>query len=500
MKKLLITIFLIMFMGTAGFAGQDYIVRNEPLADIQQVLFSLDEEYLDSPCTVHQLSYDRIGNQLYIIRRMEKAGAYPVTEQFVYSLDLNKLVGSPTYAVVDDYKRLRIQFDDQGAWSLERDSDGESIWLTKMTADREVSRVAVDAIKNFEIHGEQIILQSTEFSEYEGFGKGIIDPITLDISSLEWIKAVETVDDEDPSYKSEFAFSADGQSLIYSERFGGSEGVLINTIYWEESEADRAELIRKDKSFEITASREDWECGVFDLYTTEDYIVVFSKALMIENEIAVGKGFIERYTYDGELVDSVTTNFGVKRITEGPNGSTLYIQKHYSENVDRDTCSGGTMEVVQVNWENETVKGRTGGPRHIVQERTRDGLTMARFQDSQFGLLRAEEPETGIVDYRAPIRSEENLVRLQMPYYDVAAKLASGARNLVVEYRDQMITLPLTIFDCEDLLDTMPCQDEATFEIILKTDEAGNVSYQVQLFVVEKMNGMTSVVHRKTVE
>lgn len=500
MKKLFITIFLMMLMGNAVFAGEGFIVKNEPLAEKQQRLFLLNEKDFESPIKIQDIEYDRDENQLYIILRMEAEGPHPSTQQYVYSLDSNQLVDTPTYVVADEYNRLRIQFDDHGAWSLEKELDGESIWLTRTTADQEVIRVSVGEIKNFAVYGDQIILQPTGCSEVEGFEKGNIDPITLELSQMELIEPAGINDEKVSVNQSEFAFSADGQKLIYAEQFGGSEGVWINTIYWEESDLDGAELIRKENRFEITASKEDWECAIFDLYTTEDYIVVFSKALMMENGIPVGKGFIERYTYGGELVDSVITNFGVRRITEGQNGSTIYIQKHYEDDIEQDMCSGGTMEVIQVNWENGAIKSRPGGLRHIIQEQTRTGLTIARFQDNQFGLLRAEDPETGVLDYRAPIRSEENLVRLQMSYCDVVAKMASGARNLVVEYKDQMIELPMAIFDCDDLLTSMPCQDEATFEVILKADEAGNVSYQVQLFVVEEVNGMTKLVHRKTIQ
>jgi hypothetical protein len=34
----------------------------------------------------------------------------------------------------------------------------------------------------------------------------------------------------------------------------------------------------------------------------------------------------------------------------------------------------------------------------------------------------------------------------------------------------------------------------------MQTDEAGNITYDVQLFVVEQVDGMTKVVHRKTIQ
>ncbi len=214
----------------------------------------------------------------------------------------------------------------------------------------------------------------------------------------------------------------------------------------------------------------------------------------------VRRGYVERYTYDGELVDSVVTNFGVKKMTEGPNGSTIYIQAKYPEEENQERKRFSALEVIQINWNGEGGLSQNNGPRPVIQERTRAGYTIARFTDHQFGLLRVEEPETGIVDYSAPIRSNENLVKLQIPYCDIKAKMESGARNLMVEYQGQTLTFPMELFACDDMLAAMPCQSDATIEIIMQTDEAGNVTFEVQLFVVEQVNAMTKVVHRKTIQ
>jgi len=226
------------------------------------------------------------------------------------------------------------------------------------------------------------------------------------------------------------------------------------------------------------------------LYTTKDYIVVF----YINDQL---RGVIERYSYGGILHDRATVNARTKGMVEGPNGSTLYIQKADPARVEGEDECEDPIEVVQIIWDEKT---DVAGPKRVIQEKTRVGHTLARFTDSQFGLLRMEEPETGIVDYQAPIRSKENLVKLQIPYCDIKAKLESGARNLMVEYQGQSQSFPMDLFQCDDLLASMPCQDQATIEIIMQTDEAGNITYDVQLFVVEQVDGMTKVVHRKTIQ
>lgn len=250
----------------------------------------------------------------------------------------------------------------------------------------------------------------------------------------------------------------------------------------------------------IYSGRYGYVCG---LYTTKDYIVIY----YMDEQIT---GHIERYTYGGVFDKGVTVNARAIGMVEGPAGSTLYIQKSDPQRLmpgDDDNkddppfypCDD-PIEMVQINWEagNEISSG--SGPRPVIQEQTRAGHTIARFTDSQFGLLRMEDSETGIVDYQAPIRSKENLVKLQIPYCDIKAKLESGARNLMVEYQGQTLRFPMELFECDDMLAAMPCQDEATIEIIIHMDEAGNVTCEVQMFVVEQVNAMTRVVHRKTIQ
>lgn len=58
-----------------------------------------------------------------------------------------------------------------------------------------------------------------------------------------------------------------------------------------------------------------------------------------------------------------------------------------------------------MNWEKETT--RPGGMRPVIVERTFGGQTLARLADKGFGLLKQVEEETGIVDYRAPLKAKK---------------------------------------------------------------------------------------------
>jgi hypothetical protein len=206
---------------------------------------------------------------------------------------------------------------------------------------------------------------------------------------------------------------------------------------------------------------------------------------------------IQRFTYDGDLIDGVEANFQTSCMTAGPNGSTLYAEKRFDS---IDSCEGH-YEIVQINWEAyEESSESTGRPKAVISEKTVGGQTTATFKDDGFGLLRAEDPETGVINYLAPLKSDEAKVRIRIPYADLAAKMGMGAENLMITYAGQVIKIPMTAFDCGDLLAGMPCQDDATFEIQLAKDEAGNVTVKVQLFVVEQVNAMTKLVHRKTIQ
>jgi hypothetical protein len=90
-------------------------------------------------------------------------------------------------------------------------------------------------------------------------------------------------------------------------------------------------------------------------------------------------------------------------------------------------------------------------------------------------------------------------VRLQIPYEDALAKAGLGARNLVLTYLGQEIAIPFERLMSVDLA-SMPCTDEATIEIHLQADEAGQVTISIDLFVVEQVDAMTRLVHRTSIQ
>jgi hypothetical protein len=508
MKKnviLSVLLVLVMLMGSTAFASER---ENVPFASNQHVLFYLQDAPFGSPKSIHDLEYDRINEHLYVILKpgddfqaqftLEQE---PVGNQHVYALTgEGEEVEEPAYPLLLGYQRKGIEFEANQTWSLEfpievnaeeEQEEQSSVWLYNFE-DEIVKPNKSFYAKGFAIQGDHVIYYldcDEEYTFFEGATEitddGIIRSVNVDSDNaiggeLEYIKAYD--------------LSLDGRELI----FAGSIEYDNDGSEYEKNYLVRYDLENREVIAQFLISDfpvvDDYYSEVYDLYATEDYIVVLYK------NAGEMKGYIDRYTYEGEKIDGVETNYCVKKMTQGPDGSTIYIQKRYPDEENQERKEFSALEVIQINWNGEGGLSQNNGPRPVIQERTRAGYTVARFTDHQFGLLRVEEPETGIVDYSAPIRSNEKLVKLQIPYGDIQAKLESGARNLMVKYQGQTLTFPMELFACDEMLAAMPCQSDATIEIIMHTDEAGNVTFEVQLFVVEQVNGMTKVVHRKTIQ
>jgi hypothetical protein len=480
MKRIISLLILLLVMVTwnSAFAGDGPEVINVPLGPNQEILFTLEDPEFGATGNILDLAYDRVSKQLYIFTNDKFE--YLSSSQFTYSLETEKLC-KPSYPLLSEYRRIGIEFEANETWSLEYNENSGHVRLNNFDTGLVESNFRVDAM-GFEVQGNQVIYwNSSRVSYNNSIVLGETQPINGD-------EQIGSIFFEDVSCINGYDFSPNGEEIIFAGSSSDEpDQKSLSDIYVYKMNVEDTSKIER---FKVLSENNLQYARVSDLYTTEDHIVVLYR------DFAESKGYIERYTYDGTRVDGVVTNRCIKKITEGPNDSTIYIQARYPEEESKDRKGYSVMEVIQVNWDGKDATG----PKHVIQEKTRVGHTLARFTDSQFGLLRMEEPETGIVDYKAPIRSKENLVKLQIPYCDIKAKLESGARNLVVEYQGQTLSFPMDLFKCDDMLASMPCQDDATIEIIMYTDEAGTVTYDVQLFVVEQVNAMTRVVHRKTIQ
>ena len=364
---------------------------------------------------------------------------------------------------------------------------------------------------NFEIRGNRMVVLEYDFETYEISPFKVYElpnPLTGYSQPIEKLSYLNVI-----PYS--YDLSADGQSVVVfgpsaaSDQKNISEDMEIGTdVYLEilpiptESIASGALSSPAESDglpVQIKNYAKDQALLVRDMYTTEDHIVV-----LIHDELQ-DRSFIQRYTYGGKVVNQLETNSQTRRMTSGPDGSTLYLQKRYLENDERkEGFESGDfqLEIIRMNWgeEQEFKKATTTGRMQaMIAERTFGGRTIARFADKGFGLIKQIEEETGIVDYRAPLRSSATDVRLQIPYADLMARAGMGARDLVLIYQGQAIAIPFDLLLSADV-NEMPCQDDATIEIHLQMDEEGNVSYTIELFVVDQVNAMTRVVHRKTIQ
>ena len=490
MRKVgLFLLMLCLVLGNVAFAEADVSFETVPLADNQEQLFELPfgniHVYQIKDIEYHEEEGEDL---LYVITCPDVVT--DGSSQFVFDFDGN-VESDPEYPQLDGFKRKYIEFDSGNAYSLEKGED-DTCYDHRMYDLNEGNDLGSleDYVVGYNSDGIRVnenqiaynVQKSSGSIEDPRFYIGTLDPFTASDASTAVIYS-------ETGRTAAFDFSYDGSELIYGtvDCTGPSAnyGIAIRTV-----DADDGhyidEFIIEDTDYE---SGNGMNNAAMSLYTTKDYMVVLTRME------ALNLGRIQRFTYAGELIDEVETNFHVSRMTEGPDGSTLYIQKMY----DDGSCVA--MEVMQVTWDKiEESSESVGRPKSVISERSFGGKTIAEFKDAGFGLLKVVDPETGVVDYKAPLKSDKNDVRLRIPFADIQAKLAAGADSLLINYQGREIAIPMSAFDCSELMAGMPCQDDATIEIHLETDEAGNVKVTVQLFVVEQVNAMTRLVHRKTIQ
>lgn len=199
---------------------------------------------------------------------------------------------------------------------------------------------------------------------------------------------------------------------------------------------------------------------------------------------------IHRVDMDGSIQESVDLP-----------GLVLYFDSKGSETIISVTQtsqrSGERNGYYKIEWDK---KSSTGSPTRLIRERSIGGKTTAEFRDGGYGLLQRNEEETGAIDYLAPLRTKESDVRLRMPLSDVLTRLGGSARNLEIIFGEDRISIPMTALAVQDLLAQMPCETDATIEIHLLRGQDGKITVRADLFVVEQVNDMTKLVHRRAIQ
>lgn len=298
-------------------------------------------------------------------------------------------------------------------------------------------------------------------------------------------------------------------SAIVSEMMGLEEGEIMGADFGDTAEEIYMLLISDSQPEDV-----DWTIGKFSMRWVGDYEEKHLK-FELDEVIEINNGnkdFVPvSLEYDGQEFQVLST--------DGPGGySEVAIISGSGEIVDSVALPGfalsfdtkGNETIVSVLNDEDSMQsgyyriewgGKSiGSPKSLIFERSFGGKTTATFRDGGYGLLRSEDPETGVVDYLAPLKSEEKEIRLRMPLCDVMAKVGGDAQKLEILYGEDRIQIPMTALAVQDLLAQMPCDTDATIEIQLVRGQDGSVTVTAELFVVEQVDDMTKVVHRLPIQ
>ncbi len=497
MKKTGILLLLVcMMFGSIGFADDGGPLEEElTLSSNQRNLFTLP---MNGFCygEILDLDYSPDEGLFYLITKYQEVWDGEVFysgRQFPFDLDGN-FGSDPFYPELDGSDRKGIEFTRSGVYTIECDQGGdflvdsdESTFIYDAKKEMVLSEYDLSAKYGFAANDPYMaFLYDREASSDEEDPNFLIDEIAL-LGNPDDEKVVLS---PDAGRISAYDFTPSGSEFIFgafSCDEGSDLGIGFRVISVDSSTGKNTGndfLLTLPDEVDVNQIDTNWKYNGFrGLIAAKDYIVVLFR---IGHENC---GYIQRYSYSGELLESYKTEYCVGELAEGPNNSVLYLQKNHDDD--------SYYDVIKVTWNLEKSVGR---PKPMISERTVGGQTTAEFRDDGFGLLKVTDSESGAMNYLAPLKSDEDKVRLRIPFADILTKVNAGADNLLITYRGNEITIPMSRFDCTELLDGMPCQDDATIEIQLSVGEDGSIKIVIQVFVVEQVDDITKVVHRETIQ
>jgi|GEM_PF-2007889 len=501
MSLLLLLILLSASMGI-GFATNMEAVdlTNEIQKEVIIEINSLGQIDFDE---LEDFEYDPVANQYYLLIEQNMRDSAYWWRQIVVDYS-GEIVADPRFNLHENRERMDIEILGEEAISLERlakrDHEGNLTgnlevknYLVRTNTsgilEDEVEITCENEVEQLQVKGTRGIYSYQPYSSpHQVIMEGDLNPLAFPVNGQPFYEALQ-YDDE----LEHFDLSDNGEEFLYLTGEPGTE--LYSAVYLNQKPFDANDVEQQS----LLMNEEEERFYIIDYYAADGFIVIMYIDFL-ELEIR-----LNRYDLEGALSGQTNLGLSAVKITKGQNGNTLCIMRERDPETF-EFIENGACNILEVDWDagkdnnQEDQSNASGRMRHLIREHGKAGEVLAEYKSHGFGLYKQIVPDSEAYDYVAPLRTKAEQVRLQIPYCDVVEKLRSGARNLLVEYKDQIITLPMEIFDCGDLLASMPCQDEATFEIILKADDADNVCYQIQLFVVEEVNGMTSVVHRKTIQ
>lgn len=286
---------------------------------------------------------------------------------------------------------------------------------------------------------------------------------------------------------------------IFGFDYGESQEELFLLVGAEKEMTYALYILEVKKTFvtgegtSIQLSREGWTKLALPEYAFVSDMVVTGRGFEVigaeggmDRKQGPSGSILYRFDFSGELQDSIAVPGEIYSFDA--NGKQSAVVSWVGPDFGN--------ALYMINWNPSSA----GTPKSLIAERSFNGKTIAKFRDNGYGLLKTKVEETGLVDYLAPLKTEESDVRLQIPLQDLLAKQGEFSRNLVILFGEDRISIPMSQLDCSELLDAMPCQDEATIEIRLNRLEDGSVKVTAELFVVEQVDEMTKRVHRVKIE
>lgn len=297
----------------------------------------------------------------------------------------------------------------------------------------------------------------------------------------------DAISDSQEGYVIDFDFADDEDTLyvLYAEYAGEIKNYKIATVnvsFYEFEERAHMAFTLQD-SIQLKDLPEGREAIGYE-FDGQTHQVLFSQTrrldLRSQGPISEESKLV-RFNLNGEITDSILIPGIFLTFDAKGNKTVVNCILPYS------TQSGHYL----IDW-----SPKSGNPRALIHERTMHGKTLAVFRDQGYGLLRTEDPESGIIDYLAPLKTEENDVRLRIPLCDLVAKVQDKAQNLEILYGEDRIEIPMKQLDVRELLNQMPCETDATIELHLTRNEDGSIQTTGELFVIEQVNAQTKRVHR----
>lgn len=463
-------------------------MHNYPLSKLpkDEFLFAVEPTLSEGedPLRVSDLKdLTLVGNEIYLLLTDGR--------QLVYNLDGTPVI-DPQYPLIEHSWRFAFEEENGVGYSLE---------IANMEPDDKLSSVATDAFaiytrdpesgdpvkkvdapfgtKNFRLFDDQIAYRLKGQEQNHGLGTRFL---LHTLADSDWDES-KIFNQMNTTVKS-FDFSPEGTQFSYIGAEGPKKAIFDSWYTWGQIQNG---TVATSGSFSFGYSEAMNDAFIYtpwDMVTTDHGFVVLLKADYSDAKIE--PSFLRYYSSDGILLHEARVNHCVKKFAQTPDDQTLYLRMN--EELKR-------LELMRITWSPESSAQESHGPRPLIAERSFGDQTLARYHRKLFGQLKSIDPITEEITYRASIHSDKALVRLEIPYEDIRALCIEQARGLQIEYSGIEFLIPMSLFDCDELLAEMPCQTEATIEIQLHRQN-DSILVLMDLYVVECKDSRTKLIHR----